>query len=1337
MKPIWLPALSGKTNHSPVSKAVRAVLQLLAADWIAVPDNVEEIGSLQIVIDSSEEFGSDWIVTPRAEAILNCRVPATVFRFSGGHTHEWLLAGSERPRVVENTTEVLRVLMELVSAPAVNASAVGIRRAGDGLLPTTCGEPLALRLQRVDLLLSAPATFQAALLHDYGKAKPRETAPQRIDAGIDRLTDAQALAWRRLRGSSGERIRVLVVDNATWREVYDFAPDQWDALLSDSSFEFYFHEFENAQQIETWRCGRLVGVTDTATLASERNTVDWTNLDVILQDIHLGSGQPLGYDLTSRYFALAPQAMVFLLTSMAVEALAASGVTLKVDRVLSKRHVLGLGWEYRQRFNELFGALLWPAWRKATQSDSFSLTSTESLRHLFGSIRRWTFEPEILFHGSALPEMIEHSYRHTRAVWDLAQDILAPLLAENRHSSDSLTDEEKVLLCLGIWMHDVGHVGDEHFVESTDIRPMHGSISDRHLLRNPGALGLEWLLEGCTHEECAKAAPDHERLKRMNCSGDCLTTGAAPCPVRCVGLLARYHQQSAPIYADSLPAIVDKAKPLTPYCRVRLVLEGGRLVEKSDDAEADVHRWMNRLEPLGWDAHTVRLLKDFNGGSLDLVKTEVLLRWLDALQLGVCRVGSTIRAETMRNYLSVRQRHVARRVSELERDLNQHGSYDERGMEARSQLDALNYYEQLLDAQDVHHWLHSSVRRITLERQHGLGHRLVFELDEVRVMELSNVLIRVFKNTRHESADSKTLIKLPPDAATALGIAESPLDAATAAVAWATLVGKEFINSELDGHAIADVATLGGLVADIFSLGKNFYWYRIGETVKPIAVKDAGRKKVASSEGPDPERSSAQDRSRSILLDCDPGIDDAMGIAMASQLFGSVTLSITAGNVPREQCVMNAALTSGVVAASHGSKNPSLVFRGAAASLRGDRPSATSVHGRDGLGEVPLLPGKRPTVLPVPVNGGIGQILKLAQEKPAPLFVFTGPLTNLALALLEAEDPVALIEGLGRVVVMGGAFGVEGNITPVAEFNTFFDPEALRVVLRFYQDYQQRPTPEQDAEAPTVGLFFVGLDVTERVQLSDKWIGKERRAEPLSSWMVEVLQKYFVFHSKASRVSKLCAEGSDAVRALLAEQRKVNCLDLKIEDVSVSEIPLMDDDWYRSKQDEMRWKQRLSISTSKILPKFCHLHDPLAVWVAGELEKNQSVLADWFRPVRVTAAGENGELRGLIVSEDDYESRSPDIVPRSWRAGTKVYYLDPTPSAPGSRGRRRAGFLMKDYARFIADLFSACGWTPSEEPDGLLSAFPRSTEILALRCDNSPVAETQPKNSGERFTPVH
>jgi purine nucleosidase len=172
-----------------------------------------------------------------------------------------------------------------------------------------------------------------------------------------------------------------------------------------------------------------------------------------------------------------------------------------------------------------------------------------------------------------------------------------------------------------------------------------------------------------------------------------------------------------------------------------------------------------------------------------------------------------------------------------------------------------------------------------------------------------------------------------------------------------------------------------------------------------------------------------------IILDCDPGTDDAFAIllALASPELEVLAVTVAGGNVGLE-CTLPNALA---LVALAGANIP--VFAGADRPLLGAFVNETRVHGVDGLGGVALPAGGRPT--PGIASDVIRQKLRETPQKVT--LVGIAPATNLALALMT--EP-ALAEKVESIVLMTGAWG-DGNATPAAEFNAYNDPEALAVLL--------------------------------------------------------------------------------------------------------------------------------------------------------------------------------------------------------------------------------------------------------------------------------------------------
>lgn len=181
-----------------------------------------------------------------------------------------------------------------------------------------------------------------------------------------------------------------------------------------------------------------------------------------------------------------------------------------------------------------------------------------------------------------------------------------------------------------------------------------------------------------------------------------------------------------------------------------------------------------------------------------------------------------------------------------------------------------------------------------------------------------------------------------------------------------------------------------------------------------------------------------------LLIDTDPGVDDALALLMAfdDPRHRVVGLTIVAGNVGLPHTVANALKLCEVAG-----RDDVPVFAGCAAPLLHPAPDAAYVHGQDGFGDVGYAAAARAAE----AEHAALAILRLSHEHAGRLLlVALGPLTNLALAL--KLDPT-LPERIGRLVVMGGAVNCRGNITPAAEFNVYFDPEAAHIVFGAFPRY--------------------------------------------------------------------------------------------------------------------------------------------------------------------------------------------------------------------------------------------------------------------------------------------
>jgi inosine-uridine nucleoside N-ribohydrolase len=225
-----------------------------------------------------------------------------------------------------------------------------------------------------------------------------------------------------------------------------------------------------------------------------------------------------------------------------------------------------------------------------------------------------------------------------------------------------------------------------------------------------------------------------------------------------------------------------------------------------------------------------------------------------------------------------------------------------------------------------------------------------------------------------------------------------------------------------------------------------------------------------------------------VLVDCDPGQDDAIALllALASPEVDVVGVTTVAGNQTLEKTTANA--LSVLELAGRGDVP---VAAGAGRPLVRELVTAADAHGETGL-DGPDLPAPRATARPDAVRF----LAEEATRSPARTLIALGPLTNVALFLAERPEEAALLE---RIVLMGGAIG-EGNMTASAEFNVWVDPEAADRVFSSGLD-----------------VTMVGLDVTNRAVLTPAHADELRSTGPIGAAVGAMLDFYGGFYSEAYR----------------------------------------------------------------------------------------------------------------------------------------------------------------------------------------------------------------------------
>jgi inosine-uridine nucleoside N-ribohydrolase len=222
-----------------------------------------------------------------------------------------------------------------------------------------------------------------------------------------------------------------------------------------------------------------------------------------------------------------------------------------------------------------------------------------------------------------------------------------------------------------------------------------------------------------------------------------------------------------------------------------------------------------------------------------------------------------------------------------------------------------------------------------------------------------------------------------------------------------------------------------------------------------------------------------------ILIDCDPGHDDAVALllALASPEVELVGVTTVSGNQTLAKTTANALRVLELVG-----RGDVPVAAGADRPIRRDLFVAAYVHGESGL-DGPALPDPQGKPLPADAADFIAERVS-ASAQPLTL-IPTGPLTNVAAFLERHEEAASKLE---RIVLMGGAIA-EGNVTPAAEFNIWADPEAAATVFRSGLD-----------------VTMIGLDVTHKALMTPEHGVRLRKTGRTGAFVAELLEFYSRFH---------------------------------------------------------------------------------------------------------------------------------------------------------------------------------------------------------------------------------
>lgn len=229
-----------------------------------------------------------------------------------------------------------------------------------------------------------------------------------------------------------------------------------------------------------------------------------------------------------------------------------------------------------------------------------------------------------------------------------------------------------------------------------------------------------------------------------------------------------------------------------------------------------------------------------------------------------------------------------------------------------------------------------------------------------------------------------------------------------------------------------------------------------------------------------------------IIMDCDPGIDDSLAILLAgkSEALDLCALTIVSGNIEVKQASLNAIKALDMV-----DRRDVPVYRGEALPLKKTYVDATDTHGEDGVGENFYTVIDR-----CEKEHAVDYLIKKLHEEPNEYVILAlGPLTNMAKVIEKDKEALHLAK---EIIVMGGAARINGNCSPVAEYNFWVDPDAAKV---FFNENLENVT-------------LVPLDVTFKTVFSPAMREMLHQFhDKIGDYVNEITQFYVDFHWNQER----------------------------------------------------------------------------------------------------------------------------------------------------------------------------------------------------------------------------
>lgn len=308
-----------------------------------------------------------------------------------------------------------------------------------------------------------------------------------------------------------------------------------------------------------------------------------SEFDLILLDLHLGTdettGQPIeltGQNILKEFIFSNPEIPVFILSSLEDTIVIRDTLQKGADFYVPKSRLLSLPGRINNYFREM--------------GESLDAIEEKMLRqNVVGNLRKWRFNKNLLWFGDKCYHMINHSFEHSQNNWNIANQILPEIIQYLRKHEEvlTLTEEDIYCFCMAIWLHDIGHKGNERYGEPHAIRDVHGLISAELMLKHPehygimdydGSVASPYRWVSFRHPKTAPqvirerfatlAAAEKFALKNNSVKSNKETIDGIHALTRLerIALICLYHKSNFPLDDDDVKTIINKGKRIPLDC---------------------------------------------------------------------------------------------------------------------------------------------------------------------------------------------------------------------------------------------------------------------------------------------------------------------------------------------------------------------------------------------------------------------------------------------------------------------------------------------------------------------------------------------------------------------------------------------------------------------------------------------------------------------------------------------------------------------------------------------------------------------------------------------------